>query len=93
MKQIYSNAFYAHCDCVKRCIEIDLLVIQATEEIWDILDKDGEMKLNLEDAKEFVKDCDKILMDGDNPEEFRDEVFANLFNRFDEDGFGYIKKE
>jgi Ca2+-binding EF-hand superfamily protein len=69
-----------------------LITTKLIEEYWDTFDKDGEMKLDLNDTKQFVKDCEQEMMDG-TAGEFMDQDFAITFNRFDEDGSGYIKKE
>ena len=69
--------------------QIDSIIQEAVNQIWDQFDKDKSGALDKEETKKFVQDTLGNLGSGD---EFSDEAFDEVFATFDKDGSGTVEK-
>ena len=68
--------------------DVDLILNQCVDDIWDNYDKDGSGSLDKAEAKQFAS----RILGPEAVKNFSDEDFDICFKEFDEDGSGTIEK-
>ena len=74
-----------------QCSDIDMIIAQCVDEIWDIFDDDKSGFLDRDETKRFVE-CTMKDMNDDENFELADEDFEHTFNYFDTDQNGTIER-
>ena len=73
------------------CTDIDMVVAQCVDEIWQTFDVDNSGQLDFDEAKRFVKHTLSEAQDG-RGKELSDDDFAQTFKEFDGDNSGMIDR-
>ena len=71
------------------CSDIDMVVAQCVDEIWEVFDTDNSGSLDKDETKRFVK---STLMDMQEDNPLSDEDFEQCFREFDKNGDGEIER-
>merc|ERR1719469_830824 len=58
--------------------DIDTVIAKVVEDIWGTYDKDNSGALDKDETKQFVKDTLKEMADGDDNDEFNEEVLFRV---------------
>ena len=71
------------------CSDIDMVVAQCVDEIWEVFDVDNSGSLDKDETKRFVKNT---LTDCSDENSLSDDDFDQCFKEFDRDGDGQIER-
>ena len=71
------------------CSDIDMVVAQCVDEIWEVFGTDNSGSLDKDETKRFVK---STLMDMQEDNPLSDEDFDQCFREFDKNGDGEIER-
>tara|TARA_B110000285_G_C14734050_1_gene427778 strand:+ start:279 stop:482 length:204 start_codon:yes stop_codon:yes gene_type:complete len=62
------------------------------DEIWDKYDLDGNNLLDKDEAKPFISEICKLMIDKERAQNYDPNNFDQLFEEYDDDGNGFLSK-